>query len=355
MGAPQSATLLHRDARIYAEGVKGGGRDARLALILPVAALLEAVLLVRNMLTLTPPASTVMLIAQILVVVGFLGLWWWVARQDSLGEVVQRILPAILIPVGLLLPFEQALTGNGLLAANLALLLVVGGALIVDGFQFILTCVCLVGGWVIAISTRTMWTVSISDQVALVVLGCAIGTAVFLLRNADRRRLEQARDVAFASAMRDHLTSLWNRRGLNSIVPSMIGAAHENGTGIWCLFIDVRGLKKVNDSHGHAAGDRLLIAVGTSLASTIVMGGVPARWGGDEFCVVGVGGPPVVPLVYQDLVAGVARCYQGPRDWDLSLGSSYEKEPAEGFLDHLVAQADEDMYRRRGQTGLSLT
>ena len=332
------------------------GRDAsRLPLILPAAAMLEAVLLVRNMLTLTPPASSVMPIAQSVVVVGFLGLWWWVARQDAPVEEVQRILPAVLIPLGLLLPFEQALTGNGLLAANLALLLVVGGALITKGLHLALTDLCLVGGWALAMSTGTTWTVSISDQLVLVVLGCAIGAAVFVLRQADRRRLEIARDVAFASAMRDHLTSLWNRRGLHSIVPSMVGAAHENGTGMWCLFIDVRGLKKVNDSHGHAAGDLLLVAVGTSLASTMVLGGVPARWGGDEFCVVGVGGSPDVRLVYRDLVAGVSRCYDGPPEWDLSLGSSYEKEPAEGFLDHLVALADEDMYRRRGQAGLTLT
>ncbi len=253
----------------------------------------------------------------------------------------------MLIGVGLLLPVEQALTGNGMLAANLALMLVVGGALIADKSRFIVFCALLASGWIIALTTHPVWNVSVLDQATYVALGSLIGMALFLLRRADRRRLEASRDSAYASAMRDPLTGLWNRRGMAAILPSMVGAAHENQTGIWCLFMDVRGLKRLNDSAGHAAGDRLLAAVGDALQTTEVIGGVPARWGGDEFCVLGVGDPVDVRVAHEHLVALVSRKV-GPQDhWDLSLGSAYADALHGEFLETLVHHADEDMYRRR--------
>lgn len=304
----------------------GAGDDAGLVLILPVAAGIQTLLLVRNIFFLPAPASIVMPLLQGLIVIGLLWMWRWLSRQESPGQALQPVLPWVLTLVGLLLPFEQALTGNGMLAANLALVLVVGGALISQKVHFGLFCAALVAGWMIAVSTRAGWTVSIADQATYVALGTAIGLAVFLLRTADRRRLVVARDAAFDSAMRDHLTSLWNRRGLVAILPSMVGAAHETRTGIWCLFIDVRGLKAVNDTQGHAMGDQLLAAVGGALEATEPFGGVPARWGGDEFCVVGVGRSPDVSALHAQLVQHVEACLTGERRWDLSLGVAHQNQ-----------------------------
>lgn len=292
---------------------------------------------------------------QTLIVLGLLVAWWWVARSDTPHQDVQRMLPWILGAIGILLPVEQALTGNGMLSANVALMLVVGGALILDRRGFIVFCAVLIGGWMLAVNLVGSVNLPVADQVTYIILGIVIAVVVFALRAADRARLEVARDAAYETAMRDPLTGLWNRRGLDAIVPSMMGGAHENSTGIWCMFIDVRGLKRINDTIGHAAGDQLLAAVGAALESTEVVGGVPVRWGGDEFCVIGVGTPPLVEAAHDHLQELAVARYPHGADWDLSLGIAYEAHPSGNFLADLVRRADEDMYRRRGQSGMSMT
>jgi diguanylate cyclase (GGDEF)-like protein len=59
-----------------------------------------------------------------------------------------------------------------------------------------------------------------------------------------------------------------------------------NGSGCAVLFLDVDDFKRVNDTHGHAAGDELLAAIGTRLNHHVRAGDTVARMSGDEFVVV---------------------------------------------------------------------
>ena len=95
------------------------------------------------------------------------------------------------------------------------------------------------------------------------------------LANAlSHERLQQA-------AHTDPLTSLANRRGLEQLVRERRGRRP-----FVVLAIDVDGLKHVNDRHGHAAGDELLLSVANSAGSILRTGDVLARVGGDEFAAV---------------------------------------------------------------------
>ena len=62
-----------------------------------------------------------------------------------------------------------------------------------------------------------------------------------------------------------------------------------------CIFVDIDGLKQVNDALGHAVGDEVIVAVAEALRAATRATDVVARWGGDEFCVVGPG-PGMAPL-----------------------------------------------------------
>jgi diguanylate cyclase (GGDEF)-like protein len=131
----------------------------------------------------------------------------------------------------------------------------------------------------------------------------------------------------------------------------MAVGASEVGTSVWCVFIDVRGLKQVNDTNGHDAGDDLLRAVGRALSVSQVVRGVAARWGGDEFCIVGVGDPPLLEVAALDLRSHMDALPLPEASWDLSLGLAAAPTVDGDFLLGLIAQADEDMYRRRGTEG----
>ena len=102
-----------------------------------------------------------------------------------------------------------------------------------------------------------------------------------LVRSGDKlkRQSGQARVLAY----QDQLTNLPNRRAL---ILHMRGAALRRGPALaGMVMLDLNGFKPVNDTFGHAAGDRLLIAIAGRLQAVVGQQGLVARLGGDEFCV----------------------------------------------------------------------
>ena len=89
-----------------------------------------------------------------------------------------------------------------------------------------------------------------------------------------------------AQARTDGLTGLPNRRAFDEALAREAQRAPRGGGGFALLLLDLNGFKAVNDVHGHAAGDALLVAVGSRLQRWARDGDVVARLGGDEFAVL---------------------------------------------------------------------
>ena len=87
-------------------------------------------------------------------------------------------------------------------------------------------------------------------------------------------------------AARDELTGLFNRRHLNDTLPAMWAMAQRDGRPLAAAIIDLDHFKRVNDEHGHDAGDRLLAAFGRLLGTNLRKSDVACRYGGEEFCVL---------------------------------------------------------------------
>jgi len=96
----------------------------------------------------------------------------------------------------------------------------------------------------------------------------------------ERFRTERALTEA---AQRDPLTSLANRAMFNNLLAYALSYARQTSTACAVMFLDPDGFKFVNDSLGHAAGDRILIAVADRLRLLLPDGCTLARFGGDEF------------------------------------------------------------------------
>lgn len=110
-------------------------------------------------------------------------------------------------------------------------------------------------------------------------------------------------------AHHDELTGLSNRKMLVSKLESTLAQATTSGTKVGFLLLDLdRGLKEVNDTLGHAVGDRLLRLVAHRLTHSVRPGDMVARLGGDEFAVLlpGLKGPGVAREVAARLRAAVA-------------------------------------------------
>ncbi|RLU80889.1 diguanylate cyclase [Streptomyces griseocarneus] len=104
---------------------------------------------------------------------------------------------------------------------------------------------------------------------------------------AQTERLEEVRRLAFT----DPLTGLGNRRAVDARLDEAVERHLTEGAIVSLVVCDLNGLKRVNDTLGHAVGDRLLERFGSvlSLCGAMLPGTLAARLGGDEFCLVTVG------------------------------------------------------------------
>jgi diguanylate cyclase (GGDEF)-like protein len=99
------------------------------------------------------------------------------------------------------------------------------------------------------------------------------------------RELEDANRKLEMASYTDTLTGLANRRFLMQQFPRLLAEDKAN-QGLAIMIIDLDALKPINDQHGHAAGDELIIEVAQTLRQAIRPDDVLVRWGGDEFVVV---------------------------------------------------------------------
>ena len=97
------------------------------------------------------------------------------------------------------------------------------------------------------------------------------------------RELDEARRAAQHLARTDELTGAYNRRHFAERV-SAVAAGRPRGYGL--LLLDADHFKQVNDRHGHAVGDAVLVELARRLRSALGAGDVLARWGGEEFAVL---------------------------------------------------------------------
>lgn len=118
------------------------------------------------------------------------------------------------------------------------------------------------------------------------------------------RDVTATRDLAARmrhQARHDSLTGLPNRARFRTAVE----AAIDGGEPFSVLYLDLDRFKAVNDTFGHDAGDRLLVAVGERMRGIVRRGGLVARLGGDEFGVVAPGMPDEAPRLADRLLAAL--------------------------------------------------
>lgn len=100
------------------------------------------------------------------------------------------------------------------------------------------------------------------------------------------RRLESQHEEMKDIAMRDTLTSLYNRHHLNDISPALICDAQDNGQNLSLMVVDVDHFKQINDSRGHKTGDQVLQQIAQTLQGVCRSDDLVARIGGEEFVIV---------------------------------------------------------------------
>ena len=148
-----------------------------------------------------------------------------------------------------------------------------------------------------------------------------------------------------ASARTDPLTGLANRRSFNEVAEVEIERARRHGRPVTLVVLDVDDFKRVNDLHGHDAGDDLLRALAAAMTSSLRTGDVVARFGGDEFVLLlPETGPAEAVAVVERIRRAAAAAATG--DWSpdrFSLGAVTFLVPPPGVIEAL-RRVDAVMY-----------
>ena len=152
----------------------------------------------------------------------------------------------------------------------------------------------------------------------------------------------------------DELTGLANRRGFFALGEHELLVAARTRAAVALLFVDVDGLKTVNDELGHATGDVLLKEAADVIRETIRASDLAGRLGGDEFCVLLMGDPELDPHRAVERMRSTTTAHnQRPgREFHLSLSIGLSAIPAgrSVTLEELIDAADEGMYEdKRGK------
>lgn len=190
-------------------------------------------------------------------------------------------------------------------------------------------------------------------------IGVSLEAALLSLALASRlRQREQARRDAEQQARVDSLTGLLNRRAFSEQAASLWSTAVRHNRNLSLVMLDLDHFKKINDKHGHEAGDRALVLVAWTLAQSCRSGDILARWGGEEFVLL----LPETDLqqacqLCERIRLAVGDCHFAAdmQRVSLSISIGAAQRGREASLEKLIRRADNRLYqaKRSGRNRVS--
>ncbi len=168
----------------------------------------------------------------------------------------------------------------------------------------------------------------------------------------ERHRMVQ---TLAALSLLDELTGLYNRRGLLNLGEQQLKLADRTGRGLVVVVADLDGLKTINDTLGHAAGDRAIREAGEILRRSFRETDILARTGGDEFAAIAVGAyresPELLLSRLRETADAVNAAEPETPAVRMSVGAVHYEAGSGAALQTLLERADEAMYREKRARG----
>lgn len=167
----------------------------------------------------------------------------------------------------------------------------------------------------------------------------------------ERRRAEQRLRLELESmeqlASTDPLTNAWNRRHFGEMIEGEMHRSDRYGHPLSLLLLDIDHFKRVNDTHGHAEGDRVLVEVADCIRAAIRISDSLVRWGGEEFIVLMPNtGISSATILAERIREGIAtHTFEGIGQVTASLGLA-EYQPSSS-RDTWLERADQAMYHAK--------
>ena len=165
------------------------------------------------------------------------------------------------------------------------------------------------------------------------------------------KKLEESLNEVERLSVSDHLTQLYNRRGLSKSSQRLLELANREKRQLGLIYADLNKLKTINDTIGHEAGDSAICDIAQVFKSISRAVDIIARVGGDEFVILGL---DITPRIYKMLCKRIHKQLdklnqrEGSRyHLSVSLGIAYFDTEQRQSIDELLAVADADMYKHK--------
>ncbi len=153
----------------------------------------------------------------------------------------------------------------------------------------------------------------------------------------------------YEASVRDALTGAYNREHFEERLKVEVAFARRHGTEVSLLLMDVDHFKRINDTHGHPAGDAVLVSLAAKVATGLRTEDVFARYGGEEFAVIlrGIDRASAgrVAERLRERVAANPLSFEGARiPTTMSVGAAALSDCPDPSAEGLVAAADRRLY-----------
>ena len=177
-----------------------------------------------------------------------------------------------------------------------------------------------------------------------------------LLLRVIRYALERHRLVSQLQSMAllDTLTGLYNRRGFVTIAEEQLKLARRSGYSLALAFVDLDGMKRINDELGHEFGDQALVTTAEILRSTFRSSDIIARLGGDEFIVLAIGVKAGAPGRIRKRLHDAAAAHNSkpsavPVAFSVGFAHYNPLTTTRRSIERLMTEADSAMYAEKQQ------
>jgi len=168
----------------------------------------------------------------------------------------------------------------------------------------------LVGnGLMIAAVVAAAFTVSGDEDIRIVTVSLIaglVGAGLLRLRLLVVDSLADETVAANALATTDLATGMLTRNGLQTLMPALAGIADRMDSSICVVYLHVADLREANSKYGIDYGDSVLKIVAEAIAGRVRTGDLVARYSGDDFLVVGLGGKPSARALADRIEAAIA-------------------------------------------------